>query len=107
MNYARFDPDTKLQVHHKRVGETREFAMDFSAKMAAASLVAVTSVTAQRQNKVPNSQAVVTSDHKAEGVYAKFTISDGTANERYLVTVRARDSNGQVLVGQGMLYVHA
>lgn len=84
----------------KQPSESRLFAMDFSANLAAGeSLASVVSVT------VDKAGLTITDPPTYGGTKAQQRISGGTAETRYKVTFVVTTSAGNTLEGEGILQV--
>ena len=105
MSYEQIDFATGLQVLHKQPAENRLYRMDFSNLLEGSLLVAVDSLIAEKQNKVSGSADVIISEVHVHDAWVEFRVTGGTAGEDYKLTALARDGDGNVLEGEGMLYV--
>lgn len=98
MSYPRTDPTTGLDVLVKQPGETREFAMDFSAKTHGVALSSVIGVTG-------SPAGLTITNERIDGAHVWFKIAGGADGTDYKITVQVQDADGNVLEGDGMLYV--
>jgi len=105
MSYEVLDFNTGLPVLLKQPGETRKLRMDFASLLIGASIVSVDSVAQESQGQVPASDDVTLGTATFDGSYVLVPVSGGTDGERYKITVIVTDSDGNVLEGDGMLYV--
>jgi hypothetical protein len=106
MTQAAFlDPDTRLPVLTKQPGETRQYRMDFTSKLRGERPDGVVSVSAAALGLVVGSSPITPSAPSISGRFLLFTLAGGTAEENYRITGKVSTPSGQVLEGDGMLYV--
>jgi hypothetical protein len=98
------DPSTGLPVLTKQPGESRKFRFDFSNKLRSEGLASVVGVSITSQNLVVGSGAVASSSETASGRFVNMTLTGGTDNENYKISVVVTTTSGQVLEGDGILY---
>lgn len=99
------DADTGLPVLVKQPAEKRTYRIEFTNLLVGATLATVNSVSSENQNKVGGSTAVTLGTPAVSGDAVEFTIEAGTDDENYKITAEVVDSEGNILEGEGMLYV--
>lgn len=99
------DPDTGLRVLIKQPDEVRTYRMNFSDLMHYGALVAVPYLVSARQGKIPGSSELTLGTATIVGPRVEFSIAGGTHEENYKVTARVEDADGNLIEGEGMLYV--
>jgi hypothetical protein len=103
--YPTHDPDTGLRVLIKQPSESRIYKMNFSDLMGDSPLVSVSSLDSESQENVPGSANVDLGAASIVGPRVQFNIAGGIDGEDYKITVRVTDGDGNLIEGEGMLYV--
>jgi hypothetical protein len=105
MSLEYIDADTGLPMLEKQPNETRRFYMDFAEKLRGNTIVSISSLAIASLGRIPSSAAVTPGTQSIHGDSITFTLAGGTSGEVYKVTVIIVDSAGQVLEGDGALFV--
>jgi hypothetical protein len=103
--YPTHDPATGLRVLVKQPAESRAYRMNFSDLMHYDALTSVMSVVSERQGVLPGSNELAIGAPSIIGPRVIFNLSGGTDGENYKVTAVVQDGGGNILEGEGMLYV--
>ncbi|RMD60670.1 hypothetical protein D6833_09325 [Candidatus Parcubacteria bacterium] len=101
----KYDPSTGLRVLYKQPAESRIYHMDLSNLLGSSSIKSVIAVNATRRGNVLGSQDLVIGAPRHDETRVAFSLGGGTTGEDYKVTVRVESTSGEVVEGEGYLYV--
>jgi hypothetical protein len=105
MSLEYIDAITGLPLLEKQPAENRRFYMDFAEKLRGNTITSVTSFAWAGLGRITGAAALTPGPSTIDGDAVTFTLAGGTSGEVYKVTVVVTDSAGNILEGDGALFV--
>ena len=97
---------SELEELTKLPGESILFDMDFSKRMATGeSISSISSETSTSINRVAGSTNLTLGTSSFSGNIVQLRISDGTADESYIIQITVITNLGNTRIGKGLLRV--